>query len=351
MINHVRRNKIKNVDFLKFLKEYSTFNGSFYDFILSNSENARQVVNGHELDKVQICSDANDFDKEKEIWEEQSNEFWNGEMKVLISWSRCDGIFSFEEFIRIRSNFHRLFKSKFEKEDWTTDKVRQALIACRLPKYPLGDKFGYSRDEWKEIFSKNLHEMLVFLNNFDDIKREDIPSFLDTIIQNYNEKPENPWAQFVKYDYLLNYCNTKHLYWNDNYGWILVQNSRARPYSVKNMRLYYDLKQKYGDVINEWKILKYVSKDSCVYLQNDKLQLFIDIRYLRKPDDTYYLKVDFSQRNVDAEYYENLKHDLLHYIPSDIAMRWNDEDGRYVWYPEKIDAVHSFISFITQFTN
>ena len=351
MINHVRRNKIKNVDFLKFLKEYSTFNGSFYDFILSNSENARQVVNGHELDKVQICSDANDFDKEKEIWEEQSNEFWNGEMKVLISWSRCDGIFSFEEFIRIRSNFHRLFKSKFEKEDWTTDKVRQALIACRLPKYPLGDKFGYSRDEWKEIFSKNLHEMLVFLNNFDDIKREDIPSFLDTIIQNYNEKPENPWAQFVKYDYLLNYCNTKHLYWNDNYGWILVQNSRARPYSVKNMRLYYDLKQKYGDVINEWKILKYVSWESCVYLQNDKLQLFIDIRYLRKPDDTYYLKVDFSQRNVDAEYYENLKHDLLHYIPSDIAMRWNDEDGRYVWYPEKIDAVHSFISFITQFTN
>lgn len=348
MKNHVRRNKIKNIDALQFLKEYSFFKGSLYDFILnSNSEIARRTVNGHELDKVLICSKTNDFDNEKTIWEEQSNNFWNGEIKILITWSKQNGIFSFKEFNRIRTNFHKLFKSKFEKEDWTTDKVRQALIAYRLPKYPLGDKFGHYRDEWKEIFSNNSQEMLAFLNSFDGVEIENVSSVLDSIRRQYDEVPENPWAEFVHYNCFLEYCNTKHLYWNDKYGWILVQNSWARPFSVRNMRLFYDLNKNYGDSINGWNIWKYISWDSCVCIQNDSLQIYTDIRWMREENDSYYLNVSLSQRNVPQENYEILKVSLLSYIPTDIMMEWNDKKGVYMWKPNSIDELHHYITSIT----
>lgn len=348
MMNHVRRNKVRNVDVLLFLKEYSIFDGSFYDFILhSNSENAHSVVNGHELDKVLICSNAGDYEKEKTIWDEQSNDFWNGEMKILLNWSRCDGIFSFEAFNRIRANFHKLFKQKFEKEDWTTDTVRQALIAYRLPKYPLGEKFGYYRDEWKEIFSNNSQEMLAFINCFDGVALENVSSVLDSIRQKYDEVPENPWAEFVKYNYFLGYCNTKHLNWNDNYGWILVRNSWAKPFSVRNMRLFHDLKNIFGDNINGWNMWKYISWDSCVCIQNDNLQIYTDIRWMRKDNDFYYLKVSLSKRNVSSEGYGLLKDSLLSFIPTGITMEWNNKEGVYTWKPASIEELHHYITSIT----
>lgn len=351
MINHVRRNKIKHVDFLQFLKEYSDFKGSFYDFILhSNSKQALQVVNGHERNKVLLCSNANDIDKERAIWEEQSNEFWNGEIKSLIEWSKIDGIFSFEEFNRIRANFHKLFKDEFKNEGWTSDKVRQALIAFRLPKYPLKGRFGYSRDEWKEIFSKNSNEFLSFLNRFDSISSaEEASSVLDIIRKGYNEEPGNPWAEFVNYDYFLKYCNTKHLDWNDNYGWILVKNSWAQPYSVRNMRLFHDLKERHGDYINGWNMWKYKSWNSCVCIENGNLHIYTDIRMLRKGNDEYYLKVFLSQRpqkDIPQENDESLKESLRSYIPADIRMEWNEEGG-YVWEPDSIEKLHDFITSLT----
>ena len=348
MKNHVRRNKVKNIDVLLFLKEYSNFNGPFYDFVLhSNSDNARSVVNGHELDKVLICSNASDFEKEKSIWEEQSCDFWNGEMKILLSWSSSNGSFSFEAFNQIRGNFHKLFKNEVEKEDWTTDKVRQALIAYRLPNYPLGEKFGYYRDEWKEIFSKNQQEMLAFLNCFEGVAMEDVSSVLDSIIQKYEEVPDNPWAEFVKYNYFLDYCNTKHLCWNDNYGWILVQNSWARPFSVRNMRLFLDLTGIFGDNINGWNIWKYISWNSCVCIQNDKLQIYTDIRWIRNDNNDYYLKVSLSKRKVSPEDYGLLKDYLLSYIPTDITMKWNEMEGVYIWEPASIEELHKYIKDLT----
>lgn len=348
IINHVRRNKIKNVDFLQFLKEYSTFNGTFYDFILSNSEKARQVVNGHELDKVRICSSAKDFEKEKNIWEEQSIEFWNGEIKNLITWSKGDDGFSFEEFNRIRKNFHKLFKSKYEKEDWTSDKVRQALIASRFPEYPLGGwLFGYNPSEWKEIFDKNSKEFLAFLNRLDSISIEDVPSFLDSIRKKNEENSKNQWAEFVKYDSFLEYCNTKHLYWSDKYGWLLVRNSWARPFSVRNMRMFNDLKEKYGENINGWDMWKFIAWDSCVCIQNNTLKVYTDIRVMRKENDIYYFKVDLSKRDVPSENYSLLKEELLSYIPRNITMEWNEMTGSYVWFPSSIEEIHSFINSLT----
>lgn len=319
--NHVRRNKIKNIDFLQFLKEYIGYNGTFYDFVLtSDAEVANRVFNGHELEKIAICSEFNDIDKEYAVWAEQSSEFWNGEMKSMITWSKINGVFSFERFERVRTNFHKLFKKKFEREDWTSDKVRQALIASRLPKYPIDVRFGHYREEWKEIFIQNSDDICSFIMQFDNISSEDVPVTLNAIRKEYIEAPENPWAEFVRFDYFLGYCNTKHLSWTDKCGWVLVQNSWARPFSVRNMRLFHDLKNIFGDYINGWNMWKYKSWNSCVCIQNDSLQIYTDIRYLRSENDTYNLIVYLSKRNILPENYEALKESLLTFIPNDITM-------------------------------
>lgn len=344
--NHVRRNKIKNLDFLRFLKDYLSFKGSFYSFVLcSNSETVHPVINGHELEKVKICFNSDEPELESSIWMEQSLDFWNGEIKQLIAWSKKDGVFSFSEFERIRGNFHKLFR---DKEDWTTDSVRQALLVLRLKEYPLGDKFGFYPYEWKEIFSHNSDGILSFFNLFDNIEMEKVPAVLDSLKKEYAEGPDNPWAEFVKYDYFLGYCNTKHLYWTDSYGWNLVRNLWAKPFSVRNMRLFHELKDMFGEVINGWNMRQFIAWDSCVYIQNDHSRVFCDIRYLRKKDDTYYLKVDLSKREDTSEKNESLKNELIKYIPSGIDMKWEEEVERYIWYPESIESLCEFISYLTK---
>lgn len=346
--NHVTRNKIKNLDFLQFLKEYIDYSGTFYDFILtSNAEVANKVFNGHELEKIAICSEFNDIDKEKALWTEQSSDFWKGEMKSLITWSKINGNFSFERFKHIRANFHKLFKNKFDREDWTSDKVRQALIASRLPNYPIDGRFGHYRDEWKEIFIQNSDSICTFIMQFDNVSSEDVPKTLDSIRKEYVESPENPWAEFVIFDYFLGYCNTKHLSWTDECGWILVQNSWAKPFSVRNMRLFHDLKKSFGDNINGWNMWMYKSWNSCVCIQNDNQQIYTDIRYVRSDNDTYNLNVYLSKRNVLPENYDELKESLLSFIPKDIKMQWNDEKGMYVCEPNSIDELHHFITMLT----
>lgn len=344
--NNVRRNKIKNIDFLCFLNEYNSYNGSFYSFILySNSPIALAVINGHEREKVAICSNTYEPDVESSIWVEQSHSFWNGEIKQLIAWSKKDGIFSFGEFERIRRNFHKLFR---DKEDWTTDSVRQALLTRRLTDYPLGDKFGYYPNEWKEIFLKNSDGILSFFNLFDNVEIHNVPAVIDSLKKGYDEGPNNPWAEFVKYDYFLGYCNTKHLYWTDSYGWNLVQNSWAKPFSVRNMRLFHDLENRFGIDINGWIMRKYIAWNSCVYIQNDHSRVFCDMRYLRKNDDNYYIKVDLSKREDESEKNESLKNDLIKYIPYGIDMKWEEEVERYIWYPESIESLCEFISYLTK---
>ena len=346
--NHVTRDKIKNLDFLQFLKEYIDYSGTFYDFILtSNAEVANKVFNGHELEKIAICSEFNDIDKEKALWTEQSSDFWKGEMKSLITWSKINGNFSFERFKHIRANFHKLFKNKFDREDWTSDKVRQALIASRLPNYPIDGRFGYYRDEWKEIFIQNSDSICTFIMQFDNVSSEDVPKTLDSIRKEYVESPENPWAEFVTFDYFLGYCNTKHLSWTDECGWILVQNSWAKPFSVRNMRLFHDLKKSFGDNINGWNMWMYKSWNSCVCIQNDNQQIYTDIRYVRSDNDTYNLNVYLSKRNVLPENYDELKESLLSFIPKDIKMQWNDEKGMYVCELNSIDELHHFITMLT----
>ena len=298
-INQVRRNKIKrHLDFLDFLDKYARSQKCFYDFILNpEMDNVPEIFTGHELEKIRICREANNPSVEEAIWKEQSSVHWNGDIKPLISWSKVDGVFIYSEFSRIAKVFNTLFN---KNNGWTSDLVRQALITRRMPNYPNEAKFGYTDQEWKDIFALNSKEFLDFLNECD--KADDFSALFDRMKESYPETPENHWAEFVHHNYLLEYCDTKHLYWNDQRGWMLVQRSWAQPMSVKDMNTYHYLRSYLGEKdLNGWRFDKYVNWDSCVYFQ-DNNGYFFDIRVMRREDGSYYYRIDLSKRCNEGQH-------------------------------------------------
>jgi hypothetical protein len=349
--NQVRRNKIKShIDFLNYLADYRNSTDTFYQFIIKAQDDyAAKVFTGHELNKIILCNDANNKELENAIWKEQESKFWNGDIKALLEWATIDDGFSFTEFNRIRGIFNQLFSSRTNNE-WTTDKVRQALITRRMAHYPDGSKFGYTPNEWKDVFSKNISAFLDFLNCFEG---KNIDAVLDEMKASYPETPDNLWAEFVQRDYLLAYCNTKHLYWNDKCGWLLVQNSWARPISVKNMNLYHELKENYTKN-GEWVIDWWPSWDSsCVYFQNKMTSIYIDIRCLRNSDDSYRFNFSVSQRGKDQisiDGLDSFKNTLFDFVSkrSENVWIWNDDNRCFQTDIVNRDTMLTIISSLTK---
>jgi hypothetical protein len=281
--NHVRRNKLNNRPFLTFLNKYRDSSLSWYDYILMQEEQTKVVFNGHELEKIRICKELGNK-AESEIWKVQAHPFWNGEIKLLVSWSKNSDVFSLQGLTNIYKSFLLLFDKK-EDEGWTSDNVRQALIPS-LTSYPLDECFfGYSSDQWKQIMNNNTEDFQNFLNRFSGMDKESRDLFIKEINL---ETPENKWAEFVHHDYLLEYCNTKRIQYREEYGIECVKNSYKQPFSVKNMHLDDYLSHHLKDHLPEakgwiywvdrsaWKSVIKFYKDQCV------IQVWIQYRKDKK---------------------------------------------------------------------
>lgn len=248
--NHVRRNKLKNLSYLEFLNAYkNSVDCSFYQVAMSYYDGAEaiektteivgnSVFTGHELEKIELCMRLGEV-AEDAIWSEQSKSFWNGDIKQLILWAKEDGEFEVDKFNRVRNIFANIFNRK-ASEGWTSDAVRQAMITQRMPKYPLVETyytyFGYTDAEWKKIIAHQPDKFLDFLYLFDGADEKAIEVMIENLKVGYKEIPENTWAEFVQHDYLLEYCNTKHIqHYRKEYGLECVKNSYKQPHSVKNM--------------------------------------------------------------------------------------------------------------------
>ena len=278
IINQVRRNKLKNISYLNFLENYKNSSLNWYDFILllPDSPDAN-VITGHEYDKIHICKEYGQ-EAENAIWEEQSCPFWNGDIKSLITWSKVGDKFNLANFKRLCHNFNLLFDQP-ENSGWTSDSVRQALLTRRLPDYPInGIFFGFDSSQWKAIMNNNSKEFHSFLNCFDDADKDKRDAIIADMKRNYPETPDNPWAEFVQHDYLLQYCNTKRIQtYRKEYGIECVKNSYKQPYSVKNMHLFFYLTDHISE-LNDimpgwyrwedsrgWKSVIKVCNNSCTY--------------------------------------------------------------------------------------
>lgn len=275
VLNQVRRNKLNNISFLNFLNEYKNSPNSWYDFIIANKDN---VINGHELQKIIICKNLGK-DAEKAIWSIQEKPFWNGEIKQLCKWATNNEIFSLNEFIRICNNFNLLF-DQGEKAGWTSDAVRQALITLRMSDYPYENKcFGYYAYEWKNIIQANQEKFLHFLNEFDNMDKQLRNVLIQKKKDSYPEIPENKWAEFVHHDYLLAYCNYKHIQFRNEYGIECVQNQYKKPYSVMNMHLKHFL-ENHQFYLDDWSIREDLSGwKSTIIIENPNIPYSLHIQY------------------------------------------------------------------------
>lgn len=64
----------------------------------------------------------------------------------------------------------------------------------------------------------NSQEYLDFLNLFSGADNACCDKIINDMKEGYPETAENSWAEFVHYDCLLNYCNTKHVQNYREYG-------------------------------------------------------------------------------------------------------------------------------------
>lgn len=299
-------------------------------------------------------------DKREEIEDEfeniSSHKVLEGEIRCLIKWSGGVENFMFEEFKKYVNIFKKVLPDT-KRED-VKDEVRRALLTREDMKYPrvLGN-FTFFCWEWKDWKTLVYDNSKAFKGFFDDLLSG---KTYKNMIDNYREEEKRSdfvhQSDFVRHDYLLDYCNTKQLRWLDDYGWNLVQNFRAKPFSVKNMCLYHELKEKFdGKIIfddkniDDWHFWQYFSINSCVVLEHGGLRIYFDISYIRHPeDDKYSLSVTMSKRERKPEEYEGLKDELKKYISPEITTTWNSENGIFVCEVNQMETLHKLIEYCTK---
>lgn len=256
--------------------------------------------------KMEMVSrmEANSQRKELELLfaEAEAADIFNGEIAILVSWSG-----DLEQF----RHYWNIFKSLFDndKDGYTEDIVRRAIIASSWPNYPISTcYFGYKAEEWRNIIEKNELQFRQFLDEINEIEWGKIKAKLENKIA---AMPEGqPWREFAVHPELLEYCNTKHLYKSeqfDEFGWMLIQNQWARPFSANNMLLFHDLNNRYASC--GWKIWQWASWDSCVVLEKEKAGVAIDIRCLLAEEKQIRYSVEVFERDNEHTNLVPYRHD------------------------------------------
>lgn len=231
---------------------------------------------------------------EKLFAEAEALGIFNGKIGVLVSWS--DNLESFRHYWSI---FSALFDN--EKDGYTDDIVRRAIIASSWEHYPINECFfGYRPEEWRDIIEQNKAQFRHFLDEINETEWNKIEAKLEAKI---DAMPEGlPWHDFAKHPELLGYCNTKHLDKRqyDKYGWMLVKPTKR--VSAYNIMLSYELNKQYADA-KGWKIWLYEVWDSCVVVEKPH-KIALDIRCLRAEGDNIRYQVEMFQR--DRQNYDEL---------------------------------------------
>lgn len=350
--NLIRRSMAKEQNaILRFLNKYirSNENGcyiSFYDYVLQTltdddtasmfiyEDSKKEIKHNQEIEKVRICNDnKDDHSVEEYIWKTQSKQFWQGDIRPLLALATIDGKFSFLEFTTEEKRFSLLFCT--EKDGYPSDLLRRALLTVGLKNYPLDNwSFGKEHWTWMKILSKNNDSKLKkFIDGISpNASKQDAETYLNSLVNAFDSK--NDWAEFVKEPEYLKYLDTKHLSWDDRYGFLLVKRSWAQPISVKNK--YLDLmltrNKDFSDLLSKsgWNKRIWVNWNSCVVIENEQLDISMDVRYLRgyeggKKDQWC---VDLFKRKVDATVVENELMDLA----KSSGFSFDKESGRYRLY-------------------
>ena len=287
--------KAKNSTISRNPKDYLPASISFISFLNTKKETDlanicayegfdRRLIDDEDKIKFEILLNSEDRDSVEDLfWKEENHPILNGSIMLLLNWSRKDQKkaaskenFDYAEFKSVAEKFELIFRRDDKNGGYSKDVFRRVLISNKAREYPYQGSFGYGDWDWRAIISNN-EELVGSIIGKTDV--QDIESTLKTQISYCSG---NKFSEFVDNDYLLEYCDKKHIRWDDSQGWQLIKTTGwGQPFSVQNEHLYqYLSKDGFGE---EWEVNRFINIDSCVYIQNARCNIVFDIRFCRSP--------------------------------------------------------------------
>lgn len=220
-------------------------------------------IRDEEMSKLEmIASIPDSYERlklEHEFAEAESNEIFNGRIKVLVSMAQ-DGPYDF--------NFYwKSFQSKWNDKDL----VRRALLAYKLPKYPVSNGNMYSlcdsSSKWFDMIvsSANYSRLKQFLEHTGNLA-EIIDAFIDE-----NDR----MFELIKDPRLLEFSFYKNLYIYNNVLIVMNKERASADYKILCNNVTYS-KNILSRNKEKWGSIWYWEQGSCIYCDNLKLNLTID---------------------------------------------------------------------------
>ena len=160
-------------------------------------------------------------DFEDAFWNEEANEFWRGEISILLNWATTEGKFSIDEFKKYADIFNLVFQNK---QDW--DLTRRCMLALGFENYPfakgsINKSFAADEDDFKKVISfENTRNSERFKDFLDLLLNRGELSILEKqqeIIDQYlSADLPVKFHDFIKYDELLKFSEYKNIQEHNN---------------------------------------------------------------------------------------------------------------------------------------
>lgn len=285
--------KAKNSTISRNPKDYLPASIAFISFLNTKKETDlanicayegydQRLIDDEDKIKFEIPLNAEDRDSVEDLfWKEENHPILNGSIMFLLNWSRKDmnkavskDNFDYARFKSAAEKFELIFRREDKNEGYSKDIFRRVLISNKAKEYPYQGSFGYGDWDWREIISNN-EELVGSI-----IEKTDVQNIDGTLKAQIGDCSGNEFDEFVDNDYLLEYCDKKHIRWDDCQGWQLIKTTGwGQPFSVQNEHLYQYLSK--NDFGEEWEVNRFINVYSCVYIQNTRCNIVFDIRYCR----------------------------------------------------------------------
>lgn len=260
------------------------------------------------LTLLKNCQNNNEKREEMEeyFWSLQSDRILDGEIINLIKWSIIDDVFDFDTF----KMYGGLYQRVFSQND-SLNLLRRSLLTIGLSNYPSdnGKSLCDTPKEWKSLIDTNSDKIKDFLYG---LLNQNLHKYLEDMCSSYTGK-ENPFYDFVKKYYLLDYCDHHHVnYWDGKM--MICKRWWAQPFSIENAHLLYELGATWSNNSldsalqlkdSNWSIWYYVPCN-CVVCENKSHNIAIDIAIGEKAGISVFYRNPDGIKETDFHKLDNL---------------------------------------------
>lgn len=183
--------------------------------------------------KLNILADSGSQREEIEeaFWKAEANDFWRGEIGILIDWATVDGIFSIDEFKKYEDIFNLVFENN---DSW--DLTRRCMLALGFENYPfkkgcINQSFAADEEDFKHVISLNKSKFKDFLDFLLSRGESTVQEKQQEIIDQYllaNDPVK--FHDFIEYEKLLGFCEYKNIQEHNNDDIYVISRIKATSY-------------------------------------------------------------------------------------------------------------------------